>query len=101
MDDPGPQGRSVRRAKCAWSSARAAVGTHAIVVTLGLVTLGEVTLAGLYLRLAAAPLAGLELAEANGEVEAITFGLFCLGFFTSRFPRRCFMDMRFLRTNVL
>jgi hypothetical protein len=45
--------------------------------------LGEVTLARLYLRLAAAPSAGLELAEANGEVEAITFGLFCLGFFTS------------------
>ncbi|MPZ36238.1 MAG: hypothetical protein GEV13_35705 [Rhodospirillales bacterium] len=40
----GPQDESVRRAKCAWTSARAAVGTQAIVVTLGLVTLGLVTL---------------------------------------------------------
>ena len=54
-----------------------------------------------YLRLAAAPLAVLELAEANGEVEAITFGLFCLGFFISRLLRRCFCDIGFPHGGML
>ena len=38
-------------------------------------------------------LAGLELAEANGEVETTTFALFCLGFFISLLLRRCFCDI--------
>jgi hypothetical protein len=38
-------------------------------------------------------LAGLELAEANGELETTTFDLFCLGFFASRLLRRCFWDI--------
>ena len=63
-------------------------GVHAI-----LVTLGPRTRALGYLRLAAIALAGLELAEANGEVETTTFALFCLGFLTSRLLRRCFCDM--------
>jgi hypothetical protein len=40
-----------------------------------------------------AVLAGLGLAEANGEVETTTFALFCFGFFASRLPRRFFWDI--------
>ena len=43
-----------------------------------------------YLRLARAALAGLGLAEENGEVETTTFGFCCLGFFGSRLLRRFF-----------
>jgi hypothetical protein len=37
--------------------------------------------------------AGLELADAKGELETTTFGLFCLGFFASRLLRRFFWDI--------
>lgn len=46
-----------------------------------------------YLGLAMAVLAGLGLAEANGEVDTTAFALFCLGFFASRLLRRFFWDI--------
>jgi hypothetical protein len=45
---------------------------------------------------ATALLAGLEGDAANGEVEATTLVLFCLGFFASRLPRCCFWAIGFL-----
>jgi hypothetical protein len=48
----------------------------------------------IYLRLATTALAGFDGATAKGGADTATFGLFCLGFFASRLPRRCFMDMR-------
>ena len=44
-----------------------------------------------YLRLLA--LAGLELADAKGDLETTTFGLFCFGFLGSRLLRRFFWDI--------
>jgi hypothetical protein len=53
-----------------------------------------------YLRLVV--LAGLGLADAKGELETTTFGLFCFGFLGSRLLRRFFWDIGgFLRLRGL